>query len=172
MAYLQADCKFFFSSLSKAYHVSGAERGAEDFEVDDDDPTIPTCQDKNFNTLQLFVETQIEVDDPIVFQQHNLCQLAKEGRMGELQVDALKKAYQELEVAVTGSKRKKETFVSPSRSTSLPVVQRVANTVAVLHISLFFRDFKETFPQETWAYFGVVTYKLKCSRSKSYVSKA
>ena len=150
MAYLQADCKFFSSSLSKAYHVSGVERGAEDFEVDDDDPTIPTCPDKNF-------ETQIEVDDPIVFQQHNLCQLAKEGRMGELQVDALKKACQELEVEVTGSKRKKETFVYPSRSTSLPVVQRVANTVAVLHISLFFRDFKEIFPQETWAYFGVVT---------------
>jgi len=102
----------FFSSLSKVYQVSGGERGTEDLEVDDDGPTIPTCQDKNFNTLQLFVETQIEVDHPIVFQQHNLCQLAKEGRMGELQLDALKKACQELEVEVTGSKRKKETFVS------------------------------------------------------------
>ena len=105
MASLQADCKFF-SSLSKAHCIKGAERGAKDFEGDDDDPTIPTGQDKNFNTLQLFVESQIDADLPIVFQQHNLCQLAKDGRMGELRLEALKKAE------VTGSKRKKETFVS------------------------------------------------------------
>ena len=72
--------------------------------------------------MQLFVERQIEVDHPIVFQQHNLCQLAKEGRMGELRLDALKKACLELEVQVTGAKTKKET--------SLPTVQRVANTAA------------------------------------------
>ena len=54
----------------------------------------------------------IEVDHPIVFQQHDLCQLAKEKRMGELRLDALKKACQELEAKVTGSKRKMETFVS------------------------------------------------------------
>lgn len=50
----------------------------------------PAGQGKNFNTLQLFVESQIETDQPIVFQVHNLCQLAKEGTMGELQLDALK----------------------------------------------------------------------------------
>ena len=112
MASLQADCKFF-SSLSKAHRVKGVERGAKDFEGDHDNPTIPTGQDKNFNTLQLFVESQIDVDHPIVFQQHNLCQLAKEGRMGELRLDASKKACQELEAEVTGSKRKKETHLYP-----------------------------------------------------------
>ena len=58
----------------QVHHLKGVERGAEDFESDDDDPTIPTGQDNNFNTLQLFVESQI--DHPIIFQQHNLCQLA------------------------------------------------------------------------------------------------
>ena len=103
----------FFSSLSKSQREKGVEGGVEDFESKpDDDPTISTGQDKNFETLQLFVERQIEVDHPIVFQQHNLCQLAKEGRMGELRLDALKKACLELEVQVTGAKTKKETFVS------------------------------------------------------------
>ena len=102
----------FLSSLSKVHRVKGVERGAEYFEVEDDDPSIPVSQDKNFNTLQLFLESQIQVDQPIVFQQHNLCKPAKEGRMGELRLDALKKAWQDLEVELTGSKTKKETFVS------------------------------------------------------------
>ena len=77
--------------------------------------------------------------------------------MGELRLDALKKACQELEAEVAGSKRKRKLLFPLSRNTSLPTVQRVANTVAVLYISLFFKDFMEIFSQETWAYFGVVT---------------
>ena len=42
----------FFSSLSKAHRAQGVERRAKDFDGDDDDPAIPTGQDKNFNTLQ------------------------------------------------------------------------------------------------------------------------
>ena len=97
----------FFSNLSKSQRAKNIDEGNHGIETEDEEPNI---QDKNLQPLQLVIESQVQADHPILFQGHNLCHLATEGKIKTLRLDTLKKACLSLDVEVTGSKARKDTF--------------------------------------------------------------
>ena len=97
----------FFSNLSKSQRAKNIDEGNHGIETEDEDTNI---QDKNLQLLQLVIESQVQADHPILFQGHNLCHLATEGKIKTLRLDTLKKACLSLDVEVTGSKARKDTF--------------------------------------------------------------
>ena len=106
MAYLKADCKFFLKSL-KSQRAKNIDEGNNGNETEDEEPNI---QDKNLQLLQLVIESQVQADHPILFQGHNLCHLATKGKIKTPRLDTLKKACLSLDVEVTGSRARKDTF--------------------------------------------------------------
>ena len=97
----------FFSNLSKSQRSKNIDEGNHGIETEDEEPNI---QDKNIQLLQLVIESQVQADHPILFLGHNLCHLAKEGKIKTLRLDTLKKACLSLDVEVTGSKARKNSF--------------------------------------------------------------
>ena len=97
----------FFSNLSKSQRAKNIDEGNHGIETEDEEPNI---QDKNLQLLQLVIESQVQADHPILFQGHNLCHLATEGKIKTLRLDTLKKACLSLDVDVTGSRARKDTF--------------------------------------------------------------
>ena len=97
----------FFSNLSKSQRAKNIDEGNYGIETEDEEPNI---QDKNLQLLQLVIESQVQADHPILFQGHHLCHLATEGKIKTLRLDTLKKACLSLDVEVTGSKARKDTF--------------------------------------------------------------
>ena len=100
----------FFSNLSKSQRVKNIDEGNHGIETEDEEPNI---RDKNLELLQLVIEIQVQADHPILFQEHNLCHLATEGKVKTLRIDTLKKAFLSLNVEVTGFKARKDTFALP-----------------------------------------------------------
>ena len=100
----------FFSNLSKSQRVKNIDEGNHGIETEDEEPNI---RDKNLQLLQLAIEIQVQADHPILFQEHNLCHLATEGKVKTLRIDTLKKAFLSLNVEVTGFKARKDTFALP-----------------------------------------------------------
>ena len=74
----------FFSDLSKSQRTKNIDEGNHGVETDNEEPNI---QDKNLQMLQLVIESQVQADHPILFQGHNLCHLAKEGKIKTLRPD-------------------------------------------------------------------------------------
>ena len=68
----------FFSNLSVFAAYKELDEGNHGIKTEDEEPNI---QDKNLQLLQLFIESQVQADHPILFQGHNLCHLAKEGKI-------------------------------------------------------------------------------------------
>ena len=99
----------FFSSVSNSQRTKGVEGETKSIESENEEQTN---QDRNLQILQLAVDSQLQPDHPTMFQEHNLCHLAKEGKMRELRLDTLKKACLEFNVEVTGSIAKKDTFAT------------------------------------------------------------
>ena len=97
----------FSSNLSKSQLAKNIDEGNHGIETEDEEPNI---QDKNLQLLQLVIEIQVQADHPILFQGHNLCHIATEGKIKALRVDTLKKACLSLDVEVTGSRARKDTF--------------------------------------------------------------
>ena len=87
----------FFSSFSKSQSTKNVEGETESIESKDAELAN---QDRNLQALQLAVDRQLQADHSTILQGHNLCDLAKEGKMRELQLDTLKKAYLEFNVEV------------------------------------------------------------------------
>ena len=74
----------FFSNLSKSQWTKNIDEGNHGIETDNEEPNI---QDKNLQLLQLVIESQVQADHPILIQGHNLCHLAKEGKIKTLRLD-------------------------------------------------------------------------------------
>ena len=101
---------FFLKSLNlslKSQRTKKIDEGNHGIETEDEGLNI---QDKNLQVLQLVIESQVQADQPVLFHGHNLCHLAKEGKIKTLRLDTLKKACLSLDVEVTGSKARKDTF--------------------------------------------------------------
>ena len=71
----------FFSSLSKSQRTKSVEGKTKSTESEDEELTN---QERNLQTLQLAVDSQLQADYPTMFQGNNLCHLAKQGKMREL----------------------------------------------------------------------------------------
>ena len=97
----------FFSNLSKSQRAKNIDEGNHGIESEDEEPNI---HDKNLQLLQLVIESQVQADHPILFQGHTLCHLGTEGKIKTPGLDTLKKACLSLDVEVTGSKARKDTF--------------------------------------------------------------
>ena len=66
----------FFSNLSKSARTKNIDEGNHGIETEDEEQKIQDLQ-----LLQLVIESQVQADHPILFQGHNLCHLAKEGKI-------------------------------------------------------------------------------------------
>ena len=93
--------------LIKSQRTKNVDEANHGIETQDEEQNI---QDKNLQLLQLVIESQIQADHPILFHGHNSCHLAKEGKIKTLRLDTLQKGCLSLDVEVTGSKARKETF--------------------------------------------------------------
>ena len=96
-----------FSQIPESLRTKKIDEGNHSIEAENEELNI---QDKNLQVLQLVIESQVQADQPVSFQGHNLCHLAKEGKIKTLRLDTLKKACLSLDVEVTGSKARKDTF--------------------------------------------------------------
>ena len=94
----QSRLQVFFANLSKSQRSKNIDERNHGIETEDEEPDI---QEKNLQLLQLVIESQVQADHPILFQGHNLCHLAKEGKIKTLRLGPLKKACLSPDVEVT-----------------------------------------------------------------------
>ena len=105
----------FFSNLSKSQRKAGVEAGGSIPECHESDGEEPIYEDVNLKALQRLVENELQtdLDHPIMFLEHNLCRLGKQGKLQELRLNVLKKACMEFKVDVKGPKTRKDSFAGP-----------------------------------------------------------
>ena len=105
----------FFSNLSKSQRKAGVEAGGSIPECHESDDEEPIYEDVNLKALQRLVENELQtdLDHPIMFLEHNLCRLGKQGKLQELRLNVLKKACMEFKVDVKGPKTRKDSFAGP-----------------------------------------------------------
>ena len=69
----QSRLQVFFSNLPKSQRTKNIDEKNRGIETEDEEPNI---QDKNLQLLQLVIESQVQADQPILFQGFNICHLA------------------------------------------------------------------------------------------------
>ena len=102
----------FFSRLSKSQRKNVATDVPVP-ECSDSDDEEPDYGNENFENLQNVVEIELQADHPIMFEGHNLCNLAQQGKLKELRLEVLKNACVEFNVEVIGHKTRKDSFIAP-----------------------------------------------------------